>query len=206
MTAVENRIEALLRAPLTHEQRALLDEPVRAAIAAGVVERRRRLPIRRSLILVVILMIVLPSIFVVGAAILSTEDPMGLAGAGEFQAELDVAKAAVVLPAGRTWPEFLRVTDWSAGYSRGGGRSWVESVAMCIWFDEWLEAREAGAVGREAIAARTIAGIPQWPSWNSPFWDKSVRDHYLPVIASVNRGDDAPARAEMTTNCSWLND
>src|SRR5688572_12602534 len=55
---------------------------------------------------------------------------------------------------GRAWPSFLAVDPTAGGYSRGGGRSWVESVAMCLWFDEFLDARRADAVDREAAAAR----------------------------------------------------
>ena len=58
---------------------------------------------------------------------------------------------------------------------------------------------------REAAAAETISEIPSWPSWDSPFYDQSVRDYYGPIIAAVEHGDEGPVRADMGTNCSWVN-
>jgi hypothetical protein len=204
MTTMEDRVAAALAQPITAEQRAALDARVRAAIDARPASRRRRLRIGRSLVLVALLMVGLPSLFVVGAAILSTESPAGLADAREFAAELEAAKSVVPIPEGRAWPSFLRPEDPSASYSRGGGRSWVESVAMCLWFDEWLDARAASAVARERVAARTIAEIPSWAAWDGPFFDQSYRDHFGSVIASVGRTDEGPVRAEMRLNCSWV--
>lgn len=94
-------------------------------------------------------------------------------------------------------------TDQSASYSHGGARSWVENVALCIWFDEWLVARTADDPAREQIAAAEIESIPTWPSWNSVFWTQSVRDHYAPIIRGVAAGDPTGVEAEMQLNCSW---
>lgn len=70
--------------------------------------------------------------------------------------------------------------------------------------DEWLDARAAAEVPRAATAGRAIAEIPTWPSWSGPFWTQSFRDHYAPLIAAVAAGDEAPVRANMPVNCSWL--
>lgn len=199
----EDRIVEALRAPIAPEARSALDLRVRVAIDGTPRRRRRRTWVTRGLVFAGLLAIAVPSVIVGG--LLLTESPNGLAGATEFAAEIEAAKLTVPLPAGRTWPEFLR-PDPDVSYSRGGGRPTVESVATCIWYDEWLDARAADDVAREAVAAATIAGIPSWPAWNSHFFDQSYRDHQGQVIAAVGRGDPAPVEAEMSLNCSWVGD
>jgi hypothetical protein len=199
----EGRLTDALTEPMTAAQRSSLDARLAPTLARPAPRHRFiRLPVRRSLLLVAALILLVPLVAAT-AAILSTEDPFGLADATEFQAELDAAKAAVPLPAGRTWPAHLTVTDQSAAYSRGGARSWVEGNAVCIWFDEWLDARAAGDATRAGLAAAEIARIPTWPSWNSPFWTQSVRDWYAPIIRQVANGDPSGVEAEMQNNCSW---
>jgi hypothetical protein len=199
----EDRLANALAEPMTTAQRSALDVRLGPTLAAprrrGLFQRRI---VRRSLLLAAAVIIAVP--LMAAAGFFSTEDPFGLADASEFQAELNVAMDQVALPAGRTWPDFLKVDDQSASYSRGGARSWVESVAMCVWFDEWLVARTAGDSGREQIARSEIESIPTWPSWNSVFWTQSVRDHYAPIIRQVAAGDPAGVQAEMQTNCSWV--
>jgi hypothetical protein len=199
----EDRLGDVLTEPMTSAQRSALDARLAPSFAAprrGGPLRRRM--IRRSLLVAAALVIAVP--LMAAAGLFSTEDPFGLTDAAAFQAELDAAKAAVPLPAGRAWPDFLQVTDQAAGYSRGGGRSWVENVALCVWFDEWLVARTAGDQARQQIAGTEIATIPSWPSWNSVFWTQSVRDHYAPIIRQVAAGDPTGVENEMQTNCSWV--
>ena len=200
---LEDRITEALRSPLPHQTRTALDLRVRAAIAASPRPRRHRIWVTRGLVFAGLLAIAVPSVIVGG--MLLTESPNGLAGATEFAGEIEAAKLAVPLPPGRTWPEFLR-PDPNASYSRGGGLPTIESVATCIWFDEWLDARAAGDEPREAAAAATIADIPTWRSWNSHFFDQSYRDHRGRIIGAVERGDAAPVEAEMNLNCGWVSD
>jgi hypothetical protein len=199
----EDRLGDSLAEPMTSVQRSALDARLAPSLAAprrgGLLGRRM---VRRSLLLVAALVIALP--LMAAAGLFSTEDPFGLSDASEFQAELDAAKAVVPLPAGRSWPDFLNVTDQSGAYSRGGGRAWVETVALCVWFDEWLVARSAGDPAREQVASAEIAGIPTWPSWNSVFWTQSVRDHYAPIIAQVAAGNPTGVQAEMQNSCSGV--
>lgn len=203
MTTLEARLQAALTQPLGLAARTALDARVAAAIEAQPA-RRRGFRVRRSVALALIAL-ALPTALV-GAAIMSTEDPNGLASPAEFARELDAAKGEVPLPVGRQWPAFLHVDPQVGGYSRGGGRSWVEAVATCEWFDEWLDARALGDATRAGAAATAIAGIPVWQSWNSPFWTQSVRDHLTPLLDDVAAGRDASIREEMATNCSWLVD
>ena len=200
---LEDRITEALRSPLPPQIRTALDLRVRAAIAATPPRRRRRIWVTRGLVFAGLLAIAVPSVIVGG--MLLTESPDGLAGAHEFAGEIEAAKGMVPLPEGRTWPPFLR-PDPNATYSRGGGLPTVESVATCIWFDEWLDARAAGDEQGEAIAAATIADIPTWQAWNSHFFDQSYRDHRGRIIAAVERGDAVPVEAEMNLNCGWVID
>jgi hypothetical protein len=199
----EDRLADVLTEPMTSAQRATLDSRLAPSLSAprrGGLLRRRS--VRGSLLLVAAVIVALP--LMAAAGLFSTEDPYGLADAREFQAELDVAKAEVALPLGRSWPGFLKVTDQSAAYSRGGARGWVESVALCVWFDEWLVARTAGDAERSQVASTEIQGIPTWPSWNSVFWTQSVRDHYAPIIRQVAAGDPSGVEAEMQNSCSGV--
>jgi hypothetical protein len=196
----EQRLSEALAVPMSSVQRTALDDRMQELLAKPSPRTVRRLPVRRSLLLAAVLLLLLPTVFAVGAAILSTEDPFGLAEAPEARAELEAAKAQVPLPAGRNWPAYLKI-DQSAAYSRGGQRAWVEIVAVCIWFDEWVDARDASNAQRETIAAETIAAIPTWPSWRSPFWTDSVLDHLRPLITAVRDGREQPIRQEIKLNC-----
>jgi hypothetical protein len=206
----EDLLTDALAEPMTPRQRSALDTRVLPFVTMPRRSRRflRRPAVRRSLLLVAVVLIALPLAALGG--MFSTEDPFGLATPTEFQAELDVAMAEVPLPAGRTWPDVPALhadQPGVGGYSREGGRGTVEGIAVCIWLDEWLDARLDGDAAREHVAAIHIHGIRTWPSWDSVFWDQSVRDHYGPIIDAVADGNAEPVQAEMTTGgCSWLED
>jgi hypothetical protein len=199
---LEERITEVLRAPVSRELRTALDLRVRAVIEGTPVPRRRRFGVARALVLAGLVGLALPGLITGG--IFLTENPLGLADASEFAAEIEAAKLAVPLPPGRTWPAFFAVDDPNANYSTGGAQPWAESIATCLWLDEWLDARATEHAAREAMAASTIAEIPGWPSWESPFYDQSYRDHYRPIIEAVGRDKAAPVEAEMNLNCDWV--
>lgn len=202
---LETLITNELRAPIASEARTVLDLRVRAAIDATPPRRPRRVWTMRALVLAGLVAIAVPG--AIAGGLFFTENPLGLADAGEYAAEIEAAKQVVPLPAGRTWPGFLRPEDPDGSYSRGGGLPTVEAAAMCIWFDEWLDARAAADPGRESTAAQTIEKIPSWASWDSAFYDQSYRDYFGPIIAAVGRGDVRPVEAEMAgPNCSWATD
>jgi hypothetical protein len=203
---MEQRLTTALSMPMSTAQRAALDLRLTRVLGGASAEgtARRRSPLKRSLLLVAILLIVLPSMFVVGAALMSTEDPFGLVDSAAFQVEIDAAKAAVAIPAGATWPTYLHA-DGSAAYSAGGGRSWVELSAMCLWEADWLAARAAGDAARLEVARSTILGFPEWQSYRvGIFWTESVRDHIDVLVAAVGRDDPVPLEHEMATNCAGV--
>lgn len=203
---MEQRLTAAFTEPMSSAQRATLDRRLQAAFAGNQPSTtpRHRWPLKRSLLLVAVLLVVVPSVFVVGAALQSTEDPFGLVDSAAFQAEIDAAKAVVPLPAGATWPSFLHA-DGSSAYSAGGGRSWVEINAMCLWEADWLAAVAAGDAARSAEASSAILGIPEWQSYRAGvFWTDSFRDHVDVLVAAVRQGDTAPLEQEMQNNCSGV--
>ena len=208
ITMVEQQLRQMFGAPLTTSERELLDDRVRQRLASAKRSPRSiwRRPGRVTLIAAV-LALVIPLAALGG--IFSTEDPYGLADPAEFQAELDAALADVALPVGRTWPDVPSLHAEQPGvgaYSRGGARSTVELIAFCIWLDDWADARGAGDGHRTTTDATHLAGVPTWPSWNSPFWTESVRGHMSGVLAAVERNDIAPVRHELATNCGGVTD
>lgn len=211
-TDFERQLSAALSAPMSETQRTTLD-----ARMAIVLDRHRELgrrrPPGRLLLLAAAIALIVPVAALAG--VLSSESPGGLAGVDEFQAELDAAMAEVPIPAGQSWP------DWSAldagsdpgpaapgespgapMFSRGGGRSTIEFVAICLWLDEWLAARQAQDAPREQAAVTVLSDVPTWPSWDSPFWDQSLTDLLKTVIDSVASDDEAPAQRFVTLNCA----
>ena len=200
---LEERLAAALDEPLTPMQLATVGARVEQALYGAPARPRRRV-VRRSLLLVAVLFVVLPAVLGVGAALLSTEDPFGLADAAEFHAELDDAKAITPIPAGAAWPDYLVVNDWAGSYSRGGGRAWVEFVAMCMWEVDWLNARAGGDAVREAAARATILDFPNWWSTDSVwFRPEGSRHEYLePIVAGVRDGDPGPVARDVELNCA----
>ncbi|MEX0631164.1 MAG: hypothetical protein WEE67_09430 [Chloroflexota bacterium] len=199
---LEEAVTAALDVSLTPGQQAVIGARVERALRAAPIRPQWRVT-GRSLLLVAALFVVLPAILGVGAAILSTEDPFGLASGAGFEAELDAAIAITAIPAGATWPDYL-VTDRSASYSRGGGRAWVEYVAMCMWEVEWLNARASGDAAREAAARATILDFPNWWSTDSVwFRPEGARREYLePIVAGVRSGDAGPLTRDVELNCA----
>jgi hypothetical protein len=195
----EGRITETLRAPVAPDLRAALDRRVRAAIDAAPAPPRRGFNVTRALVLVGLLALALPGVIVGGVRL--TEGFLGLIDARAFAEEIEAAKDMVPLPAGRAWPEYFRAGDPNAMFDRGGALPWAESIATCLWLDEWLDARAAADIAREGIAAQAIAGIPSWQSWNTPFFDQSYRDYYRSIFGAVARGDERPVRANVPLNC-----
>ena len=197
------RLEAALKVPMNPAQREIVDARVASAVA-GRQERPRgwfRLPMRTALLLALLLFIALPTaVFAAAEYFGGSESPFGLAGPSEFTREIEAAKAVTPIPAGFTWPDYLRAKD-DVVYSRGGGSSWVEYIAICMWQVDWLDARNDQDHARQAADGLVIASIPRWSSYGPPFADQSYRDVLDRVIAAVGRDDPAPVAANIALNC-----
>jgi hypothetical protein len=199
---LEERLERALKPSLTSAQHAALDARLAAVIEERPAHRRRVL--RRSLLLVGLLMIVVPTVFAVSGAVRSTEAPYGMGNANGLDAELRAAKAQVPLPAGATWPPYLDgATDRSASYGVGMGRQMVEFNAYCLWLGDWYQAQAAGNGGEGAAAIRVLQQARSWTTFTDPLiTDQGLRDHVQAVVAAAVRGDGAPVLRELELNCS----
>jgi hypothetical protein len=199
------RLEAALCVPITAKQRVFVDRRV-AAIVAGQRERAtggRRLTSRTAVLIALLVVVVLPTVFVVSAEYFGTESPFGLANTSEFNREIEAAKALTPIPAGFSWPASLRAQE-GAAYSRGGGRAHVEYIAICMWQIDWLDARNVQDHARQTADGRVIASIPTWSSYGPPFADQSYRDVLDRVIGAVDRDDAAPVAANVALNCAGI--
>jgi hypothetical protein len=165
----------------------------------------RRMTTRTALLVALLVLVVLPTLFGVSAALLraGSETPFGLAGSAEFQREIEAAKAVTPIPPGYTWPASLRAKD-NVAYSRGGGYMQVEYVAFCMWQVDWLDARQANDIRRQASDREVIQRYPTWQSYTGPFADQSYRDLMDQVIAAVGRNDPAPVTSNVALNCRGI--
>jgi hypothetical protein len=215
----ERLLASALSEPMTPAQRAALDgrlaRTIAAAPAPGSTRSGSRGRSRRLILLLALLAIAIP-VAAVGVDDLSAFIDRWATGP-EFQTEIDVAKAEVPLPEGRDWPDVasLDPANWEGGaapfgvehqtYETGPGAalSIVESVAACVWFDEWLLAHDAGDEARAAAAADGIAQIPTWRSWDSEWWDSSYTDLLQQVIDGVAAGDPEQVRGFTDLNCDF---
>ena len=202
------RLEAALVEPMTPAQRIFVDTRVDAAIAGarqGSSSGWRRLTTRTALLLALLVLVVLPTLFGVSAALFwpGSETPFGLSSSAEMNRELQAAKAVTPIPAGYEWPATLRAKD-GASYSRGGGRSWVEFVAFCMWQVDWLDAHGDGDATRKAADRDVILSYPTWEGYKGPFADQSYRDLMDSVIAAVSRDDPGPVSANVALNCRGI--
>jgi hypothetical protein len=198
---IEDRLISALQQPMSARQRAELERRVWSKVdhVAAAPGRRRRLG-RVALVLAVVL-IGGPTMFAVSAGLRTTEDPLGPTTADEFAREIDAAKANVPLPPGASWPAYLAVTDHSASYSRGGGRTWVEFVSFCLWTGSWLDARTANDVVAGNAAAQAIADFKTWEGYKGLFATQSFRDGIDRVIDATAAGDPRPVADFRALNC-----
>jgi hypothetical protein len=200
------RLGAALTVPMTAAQR----EAVEARVASAVARRHERargwfrLTTRTAVLLALLVFVALPTAVFAGAEYFGgTESPFGLAEGSEHNREIAAAKAVTPIPAGFTWPDYLRAQPGNV-YSRGGGRVRVEYIAICMWQIDWLEARQSNDAARQAADRLVIAGIPTWSSYGPPFADQSYRDVLDRVIAAVSRDEPTPVAANVARNCTGV--
>jgi hypothetical protein len=199
----ETRVGAALTERMTSGQRAVLDARMGEALERRSQSRRgvwRRLTTRTALLIAALVLVVLPSAFVVSAGMLMTESPFGLSNAAAFQREIDAAKAVTPIPSGATWPASLQAQPGTY-YSKGGAYQSVEGAALCLWLDEWTMAVETDGVHASG-AAGVVLGYPAWRSYRGEFASQSYRDVIDRVLGAVRRGDRGPVLSYMALNCT----
>jgi hypothetical protein len=199
----ETRVSAALTERMTSGQRAVLDARMAEAIGRRARQRRhvwRRLTTRTGLLVAALVLVVLPSAFVVSAGMLLSESPFGLSNAAAFQREIDAAEAVTPIPSGATWPASLQAQQGTY-YSKGGAYQSVEGAALCLWLDEWTTAVETDGV-RASGAAGVVLSYPDWRSYSGEFASQSYRDVIDRVLSAVRRGDRGPVLSYMALNCT----
>ncbi len=200
---------AAFGADMTTDQRAWVDSRVSTALAPGAAKRRwPRSRLARSLVLVGALLILAPTVFAVGAAILSTEAPYGVGDASAYEAELDAAKAVTPIPPGATWPPYLNeAPDGSAGYGTGLGKEMVEENAYCLWLGYWYTANASGDAAAMATATDVLEQARSWTTFTDPLTtDEGFRAIHRETIDAAVAGDAAAVHSQLELNCTgtWV--
>lgn len=201
---VEERLTAAFGEPMTTRARVSLDTRMTTVLERAPAPRRRfGSRLTRTLLVVALLMIVLPSIFAVGAGILSTEAPYGMGDADAYDAEVAAAKAVTPIPPGATWPPHLGpAEDRNASYGTGLGQSMVELNAYCLWLGYWYQAQERGDAARVGAAVSALDQARSWESFTDPLTsDQGFRDGIQRVIDAVERGEADTVLGELQLNC-----
>lgn len=189
---------------MTTDERAWVDTRVQTALASG--RARRRWPqsrLARSLILVGALLVLAPTVFAVGAAILSTEAPYGMGDAAAYEAELKAAKAVTPIPPGATWPPYLDAApDRSATYGTRLGTMMVEGNAYCMWLGYWLTASDRGDAAALAAATEALRQTRDWTTFKDPMTsDETFRAIHRDTTNAAIAGDAAGVRRLLGPIC-----
>jgi hypothetical protein len=200
---IEERLTAAFGEPMSARARASLDTRLTSALERVPLPHRRfGLRLTRTMLLVALLMIALPSIFVVGAGIISTEAPYGMGNADAYDAELAATKAVTPIPPGATWPPYLeRAEDRNASYGTGLGQSMVEYNAYCLWLGDWYQAQASGDTRRVGTDVAMLDQARSWESFNDLSADQSFRNVIQGTIDAAERGEAATVLNELQLNC-----
>jgi hypothetical protein len=197
-SSFDQRLAEALSLDVDTETLDRLDRMVEARLTRRSISRRRGW---RIALVVATIALSIPIIGTATAGIRDTEGPFGYVDATGFQAEIDAAKEVVPLPAGAAWPAFLKAQDPIGGYSRNGGRFWVEQVAFCLWMDSWTTAVDTSDRASAKVARDTLLSVPTWTLYTSPFADQSYRDVLDLSLAGVLAGDTTAARGASRPAC-----
>jgi hypothetical protein len=121
----------------------------------------------------------------------------GMNDAAAAQAEADAALADTPVPPGVDLT--VDITDTSASYEAGYGRSAVQGLAMCAWFRYWLAGIEANDEMQTMAAAEAAELFSAWDIYVVA--DQSFRDLINAVVEKANLGDPAPMAQFVEVNC-----
>jgi hypothetical protein len=198
---IDMELEAALARPMSADQRGWLDRRV-ATIIAQPRTTRRVFRLTRSTVLAIGLSLALAASFGVWAGQRATEAPYGMQSAASYEAERSAAMADTPLPPGATWQAWLsEPADASAGYGVFAGQSEVEYSAACLWFAHWLDEHEHGTTAGRSAALDGVLQMRTWQTFSDPQVNRSI-DYFEGLLRAAERGDTAPIRAEVATNCT----
>lgn len=199
---VDTRLRTNLGAPMTAAQQIMLDGHL-ATRLAGPPAPTRAAGRRWSLVAVLVVALLAVSVVVgVSAEMRLTEDPLGLEPAGQYAQEIAAAEQIVPIPSGTAWPSYLGALDASANYARGGGRSQVEFVAVCLWSQSWLNADRAGDPATRAAATAGLQGVRAWSIYAASDPTHGMRGMIDQLITSAAQGSAAPIQRFVSVNCA----
>lgn len=203
MTRIDlgTRLFTGLGAPLTAAQVVALNGRL-ATRLAGPSAPTRAAGRRWSLVAVLVVAVLsVSAVVAVSAEMRLTEDPLGLESAGQYDQEIVAAEQIVPLPAGAVWPGDLGAQDPSGSYARGGGRSQVEFVAVCVWSESWLNADRAGNPVTRAAATAGLQDVRTWPIYTASDPASGMPALIDRLIDSAAEGNAAPIRNFVSLNC-----
>lgn len=196
-------VEELLRRTLGREptdtQLAALDERLAARFREPLRRRARGL----ILAIAVAALLVTPALAIAtGLVARLTESPNGLVTPAQYQQELAMAKSTVAKPDGWSWPSSLDRVDPAGAYAAGAGRTTVESVAVCLWAQDWLSARGRSDDAEAVLATQTFASVRGWSIYVGVQATDRHRAAMDQLIDAVAAGSETPVRDYVTANCS----
>lgn len=196
-------VEELLRRTVGREptdaQLASLDERLAARVREPSRHRARGL----ILAIAVAALLITPTLAIAtGLVTRLTESPNGLVTPAQYQQEIAVAKATVPRPAGWSWPSSLDRVDTVGAYAAGAGRAAVESVAFCLWAQEWLSARGRADQAEAILAAETLGSVRGWSIYVGVQVTDEQRAAMDDLIEASMAGSETPVRGYVTANCS----
>jgi hypothetical protein len=196
---VEELLRRTIGREVTRAQLAALDE----RLADRVREPSRRRARVVLLAVAVAALLVMPTLAIAtGLVQRLTESPEGLVTAAQYQEEVSVAKATVPKPDGWSWPASLDLVDPGGAYAAGAGRPAVESVAFCLWAEDWISARDRGDEAEATVAAQTLLSVRGWSIYAGVQATDQQRTAMDRLIDAVAAGTETPVRDYVTVNCS----
>lgn len=201
-TDLDARLQTSLGAPVTAAQHVMLDKRF-ATRLTGAPTPSRAAGRRWSVVAILVVAILSVSAVVgVSAEMRLTEDPLGLESAGQYAQEIAAAEQIVPIPAGAAWPAYLGVQDPNGSYARGGGRSQVEFVGVCLWSESWLSADRAGDSVTRVIATAGLKAVRTWPIYITSDPAHGMRALIDQLITSAVQGSAAPIHTFVAINCA----
>ena len=197
----DTRLLTGLGAPLTAAQGVALDGRLATRLAGPPVTTRRAGRHWSTVVVLVVALLAVSAIVGVSAEMRLTEDPLGLESASQYAQEIAAAERIVPLPSGAAWPSYLGVLDSKGSYARGGGRSQVEFVGVCLWSQSWLAADRANDSVALATAGGGLRDVRTWPIYTASDPANGMQAVIDRLITSAAQGNPAPIQNFVSLNC-----
>lgn len=113
------------------------------------------------------------------------------------QQEIAAALREVPIPPGATIAPVL--PDEDGNYQAGYGRVAVEGLAMCAWFEYWMDAVSDGRATDAASAKQVVSQFSTWTTYRTA--DQSFRDVIDGIVDKADLGDLTAMASFVQANC-----